>query len=197
MRFKLFGTQIYISFFFSAVIALALAVDRSGLLLPTFGAVVLHEAGHLLALNFTGCAPTAIRLIPASVQIVRPFCKKPTDETLIAVCGPLSNFLFSILFVVLWRGTDSFALLRFSFINLIIGIFNLLPVAGLDGGIILLCFLERHFTPLKAVFFLRVLSFVFSAAALTVGMLYLFKGQANPSFFLLALYFSLTALLKM
>lgn len=196
MKFKLFGTEIYISFLFAAVVSLCFAMDRTGLMLPTFLSVLLHETGHLLVMKQTGCAPSAIRLIPASVQIIRPFCKKPRDEVLIALAGPLCNFVSSILFGLFWLWVRVDAVLRISLINLILGVFNLLPVTGLDGAALLYALLTKRFSPERAVFFLRTLTFIFSGAALLLGVLLALRGRLNPSFFILALYFLLAALLK-
>ena len=76
MRFSLFGTKIYISFFFCAVFTLMLAFDRTGLILPTFFAVVVHEIGHLFAMWALDCEPKQIKLIPSSVQVVSSFSKR-------------------------------------------------------------------------------------------------------------------------
>ena len=73
MRFKLFGTEFYISFLFAAVITAMLAFDRTGFILPLFFAVLVHELGHLTAMWVLDCAPKRIRLIPAAVEITAKF----------------------------------------------------------------------------------------------------------------------------
>ena len=46
MRFKLLGTEFYVSFLFSAVITAMIAFDRTGYILPLLFAIVMHELGH-------------------------------------------------------------------------------------------------------------------------------------------------------
>ena len=100
MKFKFLGTEIYISFLFCAVICFMLALDRTGLIIPTLFAVLIHETGHLLAMWAADCQPRAIRLIPTSVQIVRSFSPKKYGEAGIAFCGPAANLvLFGVLLV--------------------------------------------------------------------------------------------------
>lgn len=69
MRFKLLGTEFYVSFLFSAVITAMLAFDRTGYALPLIFAVVMHEGGHLLAMWILDCSPKRVRLVPAAVEI--------------------------------------------------------------------------------------------------------------------------------
>jgi Zn-dependent protease len=56
------------------------------------------------------------------------------DETIVALAGPLSNFLLAILFSR-FSGTLPFIL---TYTNLYLGIFNLFPIPPLDGSKILL-----------------------------------------------------------
>ena len=142
MRFKFFGTEIYISFLFCATGCFMLAVDRTGLIIPTLFAVFVHETGHMLAMWAADCQPKAIRLIPTSVQIVRGFSPKKYGELSITACGPAANLvIFFTLFVnyLIFKSEQS---LVFSIINLVIAIFNLLPVSGLDGGTLLAIFIS-------------------------------------------------------
>ena len=73
MKIKLFGTRIYLSFFFYAVFTIMLATDRTGYILPTFFAVLMHEIGHLFAMWVLDCQPKQIDITPASLQIVSGF----------------------------------------------------------------------------------------------------------------------------
>ena len=50
MKFTFLGTKIYVSFFFTAAITVMLATDRTGYMLPTLFAVIIHEAAHLFVM---------------------------------------------------------------------------------------------------------------------------------------------------
>lgn len=196
MKLKIFNTEIYVSFLFAAVVAFMLVIDRTGLMIPTIFAVLIHEMGHLFAMWIMECAPKSIRLIPASVQIVRAFSPKPHGETAIALTGPLCNI---VTFFTLWLNYLVFGnetVLRFALLNLILGIFNLLPVKGLDGGTLLYGILCRRIEEYRADRVLRTVTMMLAFIALVAGVFLTLNGRFNPSAFILALYLAVSALIK-
>lgn len=94
---------------------------------------------------------------------------------LVAAAGPLSNFALAISFALLYRGvslvTDlsQFAPLVFAvvFVNVILGVFNAMPIPPLDGSKVLMALfprnrgLERAFETLERNGMLLVLVFAF------------------------------------
>jgi Zn-dependent protease len=113
-----------------------------------FGIVTLHEFGHSLACRQVGGVAERIVLWPlGGVAYVRP-PQRPGATLWSLAAGPLVNVaLVPILMGLGWLGLvvgwpethpDLFQLLRaVSFMNLLILVFNLLPVYPLDGGQIL------------------------------------------------------------
>ena len=196
MRFKLFETEIYVSFLFVAVLVFMLITDRTGLILPTLFAVAVHELGHLFAMWLTECAPSSVRLIPASVQIVRRFSMKTHSEAAIALCGPLCNIAVFASFGLHYLVFGGDNILRFALLNLILGAFNLLPVRGLDGGTLLLIALEKRMDEYAAERAVRLLTLSFALAVCIIGIITAFKGRFNISVFIAALYLAITALMK-
>ena len=196
MRFKLFGTEFYISFLFAAVITAMLVFDRTGFILPLLFAVLVHELGHLAAMWVLDCAPKQIRLVPAAVEITTKLQSGGRYEIFIALCGPAINLLlFAILFVnYLAFGNEGY--LTVGFINLLIGLFNLLPVTGLDGGTVLFNILCRKAEPSRAALIMRIINFSVALAALVIAVTLCFKGQFNLSFFILALYLTVMSVIK-
>lgn len=196
MRFRIFGTEFYVSFLFAAVITAMLAFDRTGFVLPLFFAVLIHELGHLAAMWVLDCAPKSVRLVPAAVEITTKIGSGGKHEILIALCGPIVNLLlFATLFVnYLAFGNDSY--LTVGLINLLIGLFNLLPLTGLDGGTVLFNILCRKTEPSKAALTMRIINFSVAAAALVTAVTLCFKGQFNLSFFILALYLAVMSIIK-
>ena len=196
MRFKLFGTEVYISFLFMGVITLMLCFDKTGFILPTLFAVFIHEFGHLFMMWATGETPKKIRLIPASVQIVSSFSGGYKKDVLVALSGPVVNFVF---FGVLYYNYACFGnktTLFFSVLNLIIGIFNLMPVRGLDGGTVVFSVLSRFWSPDKALRCLRRLTFGLGIFALVGAVILSLNGRFNTSLYIMALYLIITALIK-
>ncbi len=196
MKFKLFGTQIYISFLFCATLCFMLAIDRTGLVIPTLFAVLIHETGHLLAMWAADCQPHAIRLIPTSVQIIRGFSPKKCGEAAIAVCGPVANLaVFSTLFIN-YKIFDASQSLVFAILNLVIAAFNMLPVSGLDGGTLLTLALA-HFTDIyKAESIVRIITAGFAFFAFLLGVYLWLSGAVNISVFIVAVYLGVCSLAK-
>ena len=113
-----------------------------------FGIVLLHEFGHTLACRQVGGTANRIVLWPlGGIAYVNP-PPRPWPYLWSILAGPLVNLvLVPVLFGVLvlsvvlgWRGAfpdaDQF-LFMICFTNLVMLVFNLLPVFPLDGGQIL------------------------------------------------------------
>ncbi len=195
MKFKILGTQIYISFLFLAPVCLMLLTDKIGFFLPSFFAVVLHETAHLTAMWMLGCNPKEIRLIPASVHIIRNITYKVRNEVIISLVGPLANILFFILFFALYKFSNNMNILTFSLINLLFAVFNLLPIKALDGGLILYKLLSTALGENKAQIILNFVSLITAVALLFVGV-WLFLCNKNFSVIIMAIYILLSVLIK-
>ena len=197
MRFKLFGTEIYISFFFAAVVTAMLAFDRTGLIIPALFAIVVHELGHLFAMWVLDCQPKRIRLVPAAVEITNKMSTKHRNDIIIAVCGPAVNLVifFTLYFNYLAFGQESS--LYYALINLLIGAFNLLPVTGLDGGNILFALLSKKLELGRAVLVMRIITLIFAAGVIIAAVTLAFSGKFNLSFFIAGLYLAVMGIIKM
>ncbi len=196
MKFKLLGTEIYVSFLFTAVIAFLLAADRTGLFLPTFFAALIHETGHLLCLWACDCQPKSIRLVPTAVEIVRGFTKSTRHDAAISVCGPAANLVVFFGLYVNFRLTQSTTALTFCLLNLILAVFNLLPVWGLDGGTLLSLALAHFCDISRAERIVRIITALFAALAFLAGVYLWVSGRANISAFVVACYLLCSCILK-
>lgn len=198
MRFKIFGTEIYVSFLFAAIITVMLAVDRTGLVIPSMFAVFMHELGHLFAMWVLESSPKQIRLIPASVQVVRKADSfRRSGESAVALSGPAVNI---ILFVSLYINYVSFkneTSLCYALLNLVIGLFNLIPVMGLDGGTVLFNILCKRKSVEKAVFIMRAITVVTAITVVSAGVILALRHKFNISVFIIGVYLFVMSLIKM
>jgi Zn-dependent protease/predicted transcriptional regulator len=110
-----------------------------------FFSVLFHEMSHSLMAQRCGIEISEIKLfIFGGVSRLSEEAKNPVNEFKIAVVGPLSSFVLAIFF---WFCTKLLGGLQLSlaqiitgylvWINVALGIFNLLPGFPLDGGRIL------------------------------------------------------------
>ncbi len=196
MRFTFFKTKVYVSYLFLAFIAVFLLVDKTGLFLPMLFASVIHEVGHLFFMWVLDCQPKEINLILGSVQIVSPISNKNINNILISFSGPLFNIVvFAVLFVnYIFYKNDEYIV--FAFTNLLLGIFNLFALKGLDGGNILFHIIENRFSEKRAEKTLNVITVTFAVIIALIAVILSLKGKISISMYILSLYLILSVLLK-
>lgn len=197
MKLKLLGTEIYVSFLFMAVICVMLATDRTGLLLPTLFAVLMHEIGHLFAMWVLDCSPKQIKLIPASVQITAPLTSKYKNDIIIAIIGPIVNLLLFFVLYINFLCFKNSIILNYALINLLITIFNLMPVIGLDGGTILFSVLAKKTEYNKAILTLKIITLIVAAAVIFLAVTLTIRGKINISLYIIGIYLVIASIIKM
>ncbi|MBE6543829.1 MAG: hypothetical protein E7675_05470 [Ruminococcaceae bacterium] len=123
-------------------IAVLLAVSGSeNILLPIMAAAV-HEGGHLMAAAILGIDVCSVRLSFGGAVIKADGLEASEwKKAAVLLSGSLANITVGILVMLL-----SFAS-GFAFANLILGVFNLLPVKSLDGGSVAELLLDKFFMP--------------------------------------------------
>ncbi len=197
MRFRFFGTEIYISFLFSAVIAFMIATDRTGLVIPTLFSVLLHEVGHLIFMWIFECEPKSIKLVPASISITRGMSAKKYGDLLISLAGPMVNLIMFCSLYVNFLITKSAFSLDCALINLAFFTFNMLPVSGLDGGTILKIILSKKLKdPLKAERIVRIVTLAVGLLVSIIGITLIINGELNISVFIVAIYIIISAFIR-
>lgn len=147
-----------------AIFAIFIIIGRLKIVLIYAPVVLLHELSHLLVAKKLGYVCHKIRLMPYGAVLdaeTDDFSFK--DEIIIALAGPLFNLAISLVIVCLWwiypslyNFTDEFLLC-----NLIMGLFNLLPIFPLDGGRILLAVFSLKNGRQASVRFMKMLTFIF------------------------------------
>jgi Zn-dependent protease len=164
------------------------------LMLALFVCVVLHELGHSLVAQRFGIEVREIVLLPiGGVALFGRMPRKPAQELLIAIAGPLVNVAIAIgLGLYLgFRGDlplDGSALVELSkagpstqtFLQWLLAanaslfIFNLLPAFPMDGGRILRAILASFLGFSRGT---RVAAGVGQMLALALGLFAIFNGQ--------------------
>lgn len=104
--------------------------------------VLLHEASHALMAKRYGFPVSAITLhFLGGMTAVEGEARRPREEFMIAVVGPLTSLAVGVAAVGLWFVTpDGLLLLAVEGLagaNLLVGVLNLVPGLPLDGGRVL------------------------------------------------------------
>ena len=113
-----------------------------------FGSVMVHELMHSKVSQRQGVPVQSITLFfLGGVSQITSEPKQPADEFRMAIVGPLSSLVLGGIFFGIyfgWRNVDTFAVQFITaiaywlgFINVFLGVFNLIPGFPLDGGRVL------------------------------------------------------------
>ncbi|GLI32863.1 site-2 protease family protein [Desulforhabdus amnigena] len=166
----------------------ALAYWFAGLIatLLFFLSVVIHELSHSLMAIRLGMKINEITLfIFGGISKLSEEARTPQDEFKIAVVGPLSSFALAIVF----RGAaGALTALQFSFmaavfsylswINVALGVFNLIPGFPLDGGRVLRAFLWwKTGSIARATKWTSDIGKGFAVALMVIGTFQIFSGR--------------------
>src|SRR5262245_38775056 len=170
------------------------AISGLAFIVTLFGVVVLHELGHALTARRFGIRTRDITLLPiGGVGTLERMPEKPWQEILVALAGPAVNFAlaagFFVLAVILSEavGPDDAVLVggrilaKLVWVNLALGVFNLLPTFPMDGGRVLRAALAMVTDDMPAT---QLAATIGQALALVFGFLGLF---ANPFLVFVAL----------
>jgi Zn-dependent protease len=145
--------------------------------------VVLHELGHSLVAIKEGVKVSSINLMfLGGVSEMEEIPLKPWDEAKMSLAGPLVSLLIGGILLALFltlhihHPDARLGLFWLAQINLVIGVFNLLPAFPMDGGRVLRAALNSRLGLLKAtqvaVTVGKVMAILFIIAAIfTVNLL--------------------------
>jgi Zn-dependent protease/CBS domain-containing protein len=112
--------------------------------LVLFGSVLLHELGHsLVALRYKLPVRNITLFIFGGVSQISEDPVSAASEFWITIAGPIVSFITAGIFALFTLFTSGFAplwaILKYlAYINLILGVFNLIPGFPLDGGGVLM-----------------------------------------------------------
>lgn len=104
-------------------------------LLVVYAFVVLHEFGHGLTAQWFGYSCESIRVLPfmGLARIDMPF-DKPKAEFWVTINGPMVNVALALLFWPLALKYPNIILIQCLELNVILALFNMLPIFPMDGG---------------------------------------------------------------
>ncbi len=149
-----------------------------------FGCVVLHELGHALMARRFGIETLDITLYPiGGVARLERMPRAPGAELLIALAGPAVNFAI----VAALMGLEALGLggiksgssvgsflASMMLVNLVLGLFNLIPAFPMDGGRVLRALLSGWIGRSRAT---SVAATIGRALALAFGVYSIYQGN--------------------
>ncbi|WP_420386761.1 site-2 protease family protein [Roseivirga sp.] len=195
-RFK--GIKVYIHWSFLILIFIILYSGISSgqsseaivwhllFILSIFACVIFHEFGHALTGRHFGYNTKDITLLPiGGLARFEKLPEKPREELLVAIAGPLVNFIIALILFMAIRPTTHYILdLDLSVItpenflimllmaNLTLGLFNLIPAFPMDGGRILRAILALFQPRAKATKQAAFVGLILALGFIFIGIFY-------------------------
>ncbi len=157
---------------------------------------IIHELGHMVAGLLMGMKPEKLEIMPYGVSV--SFKLMPKDynrkikkgnqlelkKILVALAGPITNFM--IIVIVLQMNMNLVSTLMILYSNLILILFNLLPIYPLDGGRLIKGILHIFLGKMKAEKYTNYISFVTLMIVTFVSSIAIYELQ-NIAIFLIVL----------
>ena len=169
MELVIKGVKIRFRFLFFWMLTLFCLIDRSGILLWGFSAALLHELGHLIAFIATGDLPEELSFEITGIKMVRSDRTVTLGKEIFQLLmGSGTNFAVFLILSYSLQTINKVSLFAVS--HLILGVFNLLPIQGLDGGMILKLFNEKLFGIRKAYILGKIISFLVLIPLFGIGV---------------------------
>jgi stage IV sporulation protein FB len=155
---------------------------------------LIHELAHLIVGEIVGFTIQKINIMPLGAYIsfkigIENYNKKFLKGTycsikkiVVAMAGPVINIIFVFIYI------RKYTIL--SYINLIIAVFNLLPIYPLDGGRILKHLLIILYGRRKGLKYINLISNIVASIVVILGIL-LIINQLNYTIITTILYLSI------
>jgi len=163
------------------------ALTATAMIVALFFCVLLHEFGHSLVAQRLGIEIRGITLLPiGGISNMESLPEKPADEVKITIAGPLVNVVLALIFfgVALLFGAGRLApsdlftgvgsasqfLFDLGYLNVVLGVFNLLPAFPMDGGRILRALLASRLGAVRATNISSTVGQLFAFAFFLIGL---------------------------
>ncbi len=197
MKFKLFSTEIIISYTLICIVALSIILNSFSTFIYCLTSVLIHESGHITAMCVFECPPKKIKISPFEISISDTKRNERTlaKNTVIIILGPIFNFVCFILFYLLYLFYNDI-FIAYAAANLSVGLFNSLPVMSLDGGQFLFIALCRFLSEYKAERAVNVITFIFIFPLSALGFVLLFNSAYNFSLLFVCVYLIFSLIFK-
>lgn len=194
MKVKVFGGEFNISFPFALMVAILLCCDKTGMMSVSLLSIFLHEMGHIIALYLLRLPPRRVNFHLCGIEIVesRLYCGY-SAQLAVAASGPMMNILLGLI-LLLFSNTTFVAIMSAS--NMVIGVFNLLPLSRLDGGEILYCAMSVVLPENKCKKISRAVDVILVLMLFVMGVYLLSMPNHNPTLLITAVYLSVYAIIK-
>lgn len=197
MSFVLSKVRVTVTWQFLALITFMLSLQKPNVLFAVLFSLC-HEIGHLICLVLVGNKPKSVSFELTGINICRneSVAVSLKNEMLVSFGGPLVNLIFFAVFSIAYSQTKTENYFNIASVNLILGVFNLLPIKSLDGGKILYYFISNVFSFKTAKIILNFTSVIFILLILIYGIYTLYVTEYNFTILIISIMLTLSMFSK-
>ena len=184
MCIKLAGLNVFISYPFFAMLTFALMFDADGKKSLCILASAIHELAHIVAMKvlYNSHIRISLSLFDFCIASDNDIKHTYSSDIIVSCVGPAVNFLLFAVFRLLGV-CDTFA-----YANLLLGVFNMLPLASFDGGRVLCCVLSKRFDLEKSIKICNIIAGIFLVPLFMIGIYVWRSTKYNYSIFVINIY---------
>lgn len=149
-----------------------------------FSSVLVHEISHSLIAKSQGNPVKRITLfLFGGMAQIEKEPETAKGEFIMAIAGPAASFILGIIFGIIWFFTRSIGVISepvkyLAIINIVLGVFNMLPGFPLDGGRVLRSIVWKTTGSLqRATFVASTAGRIIGFLLIGVGIVYVFFGN--------------------
>ncbi|MFO1484310.1 MAG: site-2 protease family protein [Verrucomicrobiaceae bacterium] len=181
---------------------MALALEMMLFIVVMFACVVLHEFGHVLAARGYGINTPDITLLPiGGVARLERMPRKPSQEFVVAICGPLVNVIIAAVIHLALGSQSGFDpgydfgktghfFEKIMMWNVFMVFFNLVPAFPMDGGRVLRALFAMFLDYGRAT---RLAASIGQGIAMLVAITMLLSATFHPMLLLIAFFIFMAA----
>lgn len=154
------------------------------------GVLLLHELAHYFAAKLLGYKLNKIVFMPYGAGLSgQSNIFEPKHEIIIALAGPLLNIFLVLCCVALWWVEPITYAYSYLFMeaNLVLGVFNLLPIFPLDGGRVVVAYFGDKTSKYKLYGIMKVVGIACSIVFCFMFVLSVFS-KLNLTLFFIAVF---------
>lgn len=185
---KCFGIRFRIHPLFTLLILLSLLTGYFIESITLFGIVLVHELGHVAAIKWYGWRLKEVKLLPFGgvAEVEELGTVSAWEELVVAVAGPAQHlWMIAIAWILKTFGVyDPVWWDYFIEANLMIGLFNMLPILPLDGGKVMQVAISYFIPYYRAIWYGAIVSL--AASVVVIGTIIWEMGQGRPQLSMIA-----------
>lgn len=157
--------------------------------------ILLHEGVHILVAKKFGCKLYSVDLniIGAKASLGEVDDLDDRKKIILYLSGPIFNLIVAGVFFCVREYSSGVLFEEIIYINLALGLFNLIPAYPLDGGNILEIILNKRVLYKRAKNIVVIVSYCVAIAFVLLGMMTVYLHRVNISLFLTAGLITYTA----